>query len=340
MVEPTLVDRERHFVVGGYPAAPSWASDHEGLVRFAHQLLSWRGPVGRSMGLEVPYSPMSPWADPSVLVSTPPESRHVLTMIPETMTAMRTREGYGLASEDEDGRSAAVDGVRGAVEFARSVNAGSGGKVIAIELQSAPREPLTSADALQQSLEELARLESDDVRLWIEHCDARIPGQDFEKGFLSLDDELRVARALELGVLINWGRSAIELRSAERVAEHVEASGDAGLLRGLIFSGVASAATAFGPAWVDAHLPVRGSLNDDPRGAPFESSLLTREYAERALRAADVTDLACVGIKMGVPPGTDDETRLAMLQANVEMIGELVDAVMARAADQDATTPL
>lgn len=335
MVESTSAP-QRHFVVGGYPAAPSWAGDNQGLIRFAHQLLSWRGPVGRSMGLEVPYSTTSPWAEPSVLVSTPPHSRHVLTMIPATMTEMRTREGYGLASDDEEGRRAAVDGVRGAVDFAHSVNAGSGGKVIAIELQSAPREPLASAGALRQSLEELARADLGEVQLWVEHCDARIPGQDFEKGFLSLRDEIGVAGAHELGVLVNWGRSAIELRSAERVTEHVEAAVAAGLLRGLIFSGVASATTEFGPPWVDAHLPVSGSLNDDPRGGSFEPSLLTREHAERALRSADVPDLGCVGIKMGMPPSTDDETRLAMLQANVEMIADLVDVAMQRDTDRDA----
>jgi hypothetical protein len=337
MVDSTSQGSERLFIVGGYPASPSWAADHQGLVRFVHQLLSWQSPADRSMGLEVPYASTSPWAEPSVLGSTPPTSRHVLTMIPATMTELRSREGYGLASEDEEGRHAAVHDVRGAVEFAQRVNAGSGGKVTAIEIQSAPREPLASADALRRSMEDLAHADLGDVRLWVEHCDARIPGQDFEKGFLSLEDELGVVGTQEgLGVLINWGRSAIELRSAERVTEHVEAAVDAGLLQALIFSGVAAATTEYGPPWADAHLPVKGSLDGD--GAVFDSSLLTRERAERALRAAGLRDLACVGIKMGMPKGTPDEARLAMLQANVEMIAGLVDVEMQRAADVDRTT--
>ena len=246
-------------------------------------------------------------------------------MIPATMTEMRSREGYGLASDDADGRRSAVEDVRGAVEFAEVVNSGSGGNVIAIEVQSAPRDPLSSVDAFRRSTEELARM-GGDVRVWIEHCDTRIPGQDFEKGFLSLDDELGVAAARGLGMLVNWGRSAIELRSADRVTEHVHAAADAGVLRALIFSGVASAPTDYGPSWVDAHLPVKGSLDGDARGAVFDSSLLTKAHAVDALRAANVSDLECVGLKMGMPPGTPDDLRMAMLQANVELIADLVDA--------------
>ncbi|MEX1005971.1 MAG: DUF4862 family protein [Acidimicrobiia bacterium] len=328
---------ERHFVVGGYPAAPSWSGDHQGLIRFANQLLSWRGPRGRSIGLEVPYTPSSPWAEPSVLVSTPPTSRHVLTMIPATMTELRTREGYGLASRDEEGRRSAVDHVRRALEFVHTVNTGTGGKVTAIELQSAPRDPFVSSEAFRQSLQELALPDLGDVALWVEHSDARIPGQDHEKGFLALEAEIGVASSEGLGVLINWGRSAIELRDPERVAEHVETAADAGLLRGLIFSGVASAATEYGHPWVDAHLPVKDSL-DGEDAEVFESSLLTREYVGRALRAADVASLDCVGIKMGMPPGTNDQTRLAMLQANVELIADLVDDATSQATERGVTT--
>ena len=269
----------------------------------------------------------SPWADPAVLGSTPPTSRHVLTMIPATMTAMRSREGYGLASEEEEGRRSAVEDVRGALEFAELVNSGAGGRVIAIEIQSAPRDPLASVDAFRRSTEELARMvQGGDVRLWIEHCDTRIPGQHFEKGFLSLDDELDVAAAGGLGMLINWGRSAIELRSADRVTEHLRAAAGAGVLRGLVFSGVASEPTDFGHAWVDAHLPVAGSLDDEAAGrAVVDASLLTRVHAIDALRAAGVSDLECVGLKMGMPPGTPDDLRMAMLQTNVELIADLVD---------------
>lgn len=338
-VESTPTQAEQLFIVGGYPASPSWATDPDGLIRFVHQLLGWRGPLGRSMGLEVPYSAASPWAEPSVLASTPPTSRHVLTMIPATMTELRSREGYGLASVDEDGRRAAVTDVRGAMDFARLVNAGPGGDVVAIEVQSAPREPLASRDAFQRSMEELALVDLDDVRLWIEHCDTRIPGQDFEKGFLSLSDELDVAGAGGQGVLVNWGRSAIEVRSADRVTEHVQAAARSGALRALVFSGVAPVSTGYGPAWVDAHLPVQGSLEGDVGGAVFDASLLTPDHATRAMRAANLPELECVGIKMGMPPGTPDEARLAMLQANTELISALVDAEMQRATGRDASPP-
>lgn len=325
----------RHFLIGGYPAAPSWAGDSGGVIRFTEELLGWRGPVGRSLGLEVPYAAASPWADPSVLAATPSTSRHVLTMIPTTMTELRSRAEYGLASIDDDGRRAAVADVRRAVEFARVVNAGNGGLVVAIELQSAPRSPRASAQALGRSLEELARLELDGVRLWVEHCDAQVRGQDFGKGFLSLDDEIGLADHTGHGIVLNWGRSAIELRSADRVTEHVAVTAAAGALRGLMFSGVASEPTDYGPPWVDAHLPVTGSLGDDPRGAVFDASLLTTDLVERALGVVGGLDLACVGIKMGMPAGTPDGARLAMLQANVELIAGLVDVAPAPDGEQD-----
>ena len=310
----------RHFIVGGYPASPSWAGDAAGLRRFSDQMLAWDGPSDHTMGLEVPYLATSPWTDPSVLLATPPESRHVLTMIPATMTELRSRPEYGLASVEGDGRRAAVEDVRGAIEFAREINAGSGGKVIALEVQSAPRAPHASPDAFRRSIEELADHDRGEVQLWIEHCDAR--DEDFEKGFLPLIDELVVAVDRGVGVLINWGRSAIELRSAERVTEHVGAAAEAGVLRGLIFSGVASEPTEYGHAWVDAHLPVRGSLGSD--SSVVDTSLLTREHVDRALRVAGGPDL--VGIKMGMPRETADDARLTMLRANVELIAEAVDA--------------
>jgi hypothetical protein len=212
------------------------------------------------------------------------------------------------------------------------VNAGPGGRVIAIEVQSAPRAPLASAEAFGRSIEDLTRVDLDGVELWVEHCDARVPDQAFEKGFLSLDDEIRLAGAHGLGVLLNWGRSAIELRSADRVTEHVQAAVEAGALRGLIFSGVASVPTEYGPPWVDAHLPVEGSIDGDSL-TEADSSLLTPAQVEHSLRIADVPGLACVGIKMGMPPATPDDARMAMLQANVEMVAALVEAEMLKDAN-------
>jgi hypothetical protein len=136
------------------------------------------------------------------------------------------------------------------------------------------------------------------VKIVIEHCDAFISGQHPEKGFLSLSDEIAAIQSsgCEVGILINWGRSAIEFRDASRVVEHIESAKSANLLQGLIFSGASSAEGLFGYPWIDAHHPFRKSENHN-FGDP--ESLLTEELAKAAMRAAG--EIPLLGIKMGWP---------------------------------------
>ncbi len=156
----------------------------------------------------------------------------------------------------------------------------------AIELQTAPART-GSAEALARSLTEIAAWDWSGAAILIEHCDALVPGHEPEKGFLSLADELAVARELGLGVLINWARSVIETRSPDGAVAHVTEAGD--LLGGLMFSGVADRQVRDYPAWVDAHLPP----------APREpASLLTADEIARTRAAAASTGL--LGAKVGV----------------------------------------
>ncbi|QNA93775.1 DUF4862 family protein [Microbacterium sp. Se63.02b] len=63
------------------------------------------------------------------------------------------------------------------------------------------------------------------------------------------------------GQSVNWGRSAIEGRSARTPVEHVRHLVRAGTLSGLMFSGAPSTAGPLGAAWDDLHNPLR---SDDP----------------------------------------------------------------------------
>src|SRR5690606_22847795 len=101
----------------------------------------------------------------------------------------------------------------------------------------------------------------DDVEVVIEHCDAQREGRPFEKGFLELSDELAAIQRIgdsRLGITINWGRSGIEGQSAEYVTGQIAQTAAAGALKGLMFSGVATEAGEWGPAWEDSHLAPRG----------------------------------------------------------------------------------
>lgn len=259
-------------IAGAYPAAPTDPVDRS---TFLHHLAD-SDLVG---GLELPFVDDEGRWTPREL---PGDWSHVVTAAPGTAIRARADAAYGLASTDEDGRQRAV---ATAAEL-RDAIVRSGLTVAAIELQTAPART-GSAEALARSLTEIAAWDWSGAAILIEHCDALVPGHEPEKGFLSLADELAVARELGLGVLINWARSVIETRSPDGAVAHVTEAGD--LLGGLMFSGVADRQVRDYPAWVDAHLPP----------APREpASLLTADEIARTRAAAASTGL--LGAKVGV----------------------------------------
>ena len=78
---------------------------------------------------------------------------------------------------------------------------------------------------------------------------------------------------------------------------------DAGVLGGVMLSGAGPDATQYGPAWGDAHLPLR---NDEP------TSLLTTDLVGSFLDAARGLQ-AYQGIKIQTPADATVERRLAMI---------------------------
>ena len=163
--------------------------------------------------------------------------------------------------------------------------------VSAIEVHSAPtpHDAASARSALARSLDTITGWDWDGAQILLEHVDAKVQGHAPSKGFLSLEDEIDVISegSLPVGVLINWGRSAIELRSAARVVDHVAMARESGVLRGLIFSGASAVATDYGEAWADQHLPPSSHERD---------SLLTAEMMDDALRVAGPLDYT--GVKM------------------------------------------
>ena len=117
----------------------------------------------------------------------------IVTGIPGTAGHNAKDPDFGFASPDEAGRQRALDWARGeAAAVARMV--GEGHRIRAVQLHSAPTGK-ADADAFAQSLLEMAGWDWGGAALWIEHCDAWVEGQEPNKGYLTLDQELAVLDA-------------------------------------------------------------------------------------------------------------------------------------------------
>ena len=266
----------------------------------------------------------------------------VVTSIPGTMAALSRDATYGLASSNADGRTSALAGAENLRRGIHHLNQAAGRRVVShVELHGAPRAgaarpgppgvqaPPSSPASLERSLAEIAGWDWDGVDLLLEHVDARMPGHTPAKGFLRLDDEIAVIERgqLPVGILLNWGRSAIELRDPDAVAAQVERVRDAGLLRGLMFSGASAgasgtqataAAGSWGEAWADQHLPPASAGRASAGGAQDGGSLLTTERMTEALAVAG--DLDVLGLKIG--------TREPNQQATLEMVRQAIETVV------------
>lgn len=263
-------------------------------------------------GLEVPLAAASAgqaWWDQHVDAAWD----LVVTAVPTVMQRLAQDPGYGLASDHEDGRRAALDDVAAAAALARDLAQRSGrARVGAVQVHSAPRAPRGTREALARSLDAIDRLDLAGALVTIEHCDATRPGRAPEKGFLEVDDELAVLAGRSQRLTVNWGRSAIEGRSATTPVDHVRAAAAAGLLGGVMFSGATDVATAWGPAWQDGHIAPRG---DDPALAASSESLLGRDEVRATLDAA-AGSAAYVGVKITVHPDLSDPAgRVAVARA-------------------------
>ena len=270
-------------------------------------------------GLEVPWTGSLGVADlAEVLSTTRPDWRIVVTSLPGTMARVAGQTTFGLASPDPDGRRAAMADVANLRSAVESLNDELGSAVVsAIEVHSAPAgdDELSGRSALARSLDTIVEWDWDGAQILLEHVDAKVAGHAPAKGFLSLEDELDVIaeNSVPVGILINWGRSAIELRDAGQVIDHLAMAREAGVLKGLIFSGVSAVTTAYGAAWADQHLPP----------SPQESeSLLTAELMEDALRVAGPLDFT--GVKMSWR-GTSLEDGTVMLLRAAHTVAAISD---------------
>ena len=233
----------------------------------------------------------------------------VFTCIPGIMTALSHNPLFGLASDDEAGRAAALEFMRQACAAIGKLNAHLGRPAVtAIQIQTAPARHKASSSkaALLASLKTMLSWDWHGARILIEHCDAYVPEHTPSKGFLALSDELAVLTEInrsvpaqqQLGVVINWGRSVFETRRVAGALEHIQQAKAAGLLSGLMFSGVSDKDSEFG-AWRDSHQPPQQSAAV-PYGEP--GSWMSEQTMQQCLAACNAAELLVLGAKIGIRP--------------------------------------
>jgi len=293
------------YFIGAYAASPNTTGwDPELEARYYARLRALPG----VKGLEHPFlGRLHPHDDAWFVRHIDPNWRFVFTCIPGVMAAMANNPPVGLASDDPVGREAALAFVRQARDAIAALNAACGRRVVdAIEIHSAPDQTraASSVAALTASLATLVQWDWQGARLVIEHCDAHVPGQVASKGFLSLADEIAAIETTnarygsQLGIVVNWGRSVLEARSAEGALQHIQLAKQHGLLAGLMFSGASGQDTPYG-AWRDSHMPPAPGVAG---GIGAEGSLLTDAALQDCLRASDGGQLPILGLKIGIRP--------------------------------------
>jgi hypothetical protein len=309
-------------IIGAYAASPSaggWNLQNESEYYAGIRKMAWVG------GLEIPFLGTLHTHDPEwFLEQLSPQWNSVITPIPGVMNTLVQDPTFGLASVDDSGRQRAVDYVHSVLLAVQKMNRFFSKQVVsAVELHSAPTlgKPGvgSSVECFAQSLSEIRAWNWEGAHLSVEHCDRFTANQIPAKGFLSLEEELQgIALAsgpTPIGILINWGRSAIEGRAASHVEAHIRLAKKAGALNGLIFSGATQDNPLYGN-WADSH-------------APFETpgSVLTQQNARACVRLAEAEKLRVFGFKMqSLPKSLGVRERLEFLQKNAELCLSLLKA--------------
>jgi hypothetical protein len=281
--------------VGAYAASASLDEEAETAL--------YAGLAGMGVaGLEQPFFGTLHRRDEGWLVGQiRPDWTLVVTALPGEMDRLDADKHFGLASADPDGRERAVDFLEAARLSVLKLHRALGRRAVrAVMVHSAPRlggsGAKSSLEAFADSLTELRGRDWQGAGLLVEHCDAAVPGRTPDKGFLRIEDDVMAVKlssgATPAAVAINWGRSALETRTAEGPLAHIGRAVQAELLGGLFFSGISPNHPEYG-SWRDSHVPFATSC---------PGSLLTPAYAKAALAAAPSCPI--VGLKLQTKPAS------------------------------------
>ncbi|WP_333607485.1 DUF4862 family protein [Arsukibacterium sp.] len=315
------------YYVGAYAASPNHSEWNPARETAFYQQLKVLPNV---KGLEHPFlSALHQHDDNWFLANIDPSWDYVFTCIPGIMNALGQNPLFGIASNDEAGRQAALGFMQQACAAIAKLNAHLGRQAVrAIQIQTAParHKAHSSKAALAASINTMLSWDWQGAKIVIEHCDAYVDSHAPSKGFLALTDELEVLTQLnanlpaaqQLGMVINWGRSVFETRRVAGALEHIKAAQAAGLLSGVMFSGVSDQDSAYG-AWRDSHQPPRRS-EQVVHGEP--GSWMTEQAMHQCLAACSYArQLFVLGVKIGIRPlAADIAERIGYLRDTLAIL--------------------
>ncbi|MCR9203298.1 MAG: DUF4862 family protein [Halobacteriovoraceae bacterium] len=302
------------FFLGIYASSPcifSWNKEKE--IKF---ITAMRGVIESVDGIEMPF-----WASDNIHPHDMDFYREyyqvnwpfVLTLIPGNMKMLGSNPHFGLASDDEMGRMKAIQYYKKANEIYHEITGGEEKrKVPFVQLVTSPSYPVKgvsrSSESLKKSLKEISSWNWKGTKLSIEHSDSANERGEFQKGFMDLKDEIEVIKELnnegaDIGITLNWGRSAIEGKSAKTPLEHIDLVASEHLLRGFIFSGAAHSGPDYG-GWKDLHAPVQTG----PAGELIaKDSLLTLDAVHKSVEVLKNSSLEYWGAKVLLAPPEEVE---------------------------------
>tara|TARA_B100000767_G_C19776883_1_gene543108 strand:- start:3495 stop:4463 length:969 start_codon:yes stop_codon:yes gene_type:complete len=319
------------YIIGAYATAPSLAISDKGLEKKFYEKLIDSIPQIR--GLEIPFwgEEIHQFGSSFLLDIINPKWENVLTCIPGTMSYLAKEPSFGLASDNSKGRKNAIAMYKRVNDMLKKMNDQYGRKsIIAVQIVTAPSMGKSgvrsSVDSFMNSLDQIMSWDWDGARIVVEHCDRFSPHQPFEKGFLSIEDEikglLKISNQYNIGLTINWARSAIEGRSMNTPIQHLKLASSNKILSGLIFSGVSKSDELYGE-WKDTHMPFAKSYNSTYYE---EKSLLTKENIKQTLASINLEELDYLGVKLLSMPieKNDVERRVGINLSAISILDQIL----------------
>ncbi|MFT5851986.1 MAG: hypothetical protein ACI87J_001961 [Colwellia sp.] len=317
------------YIIGAYATAPSTEKWHQGLETEYYQALK---AIDSIAGLEHPFTgKLHPYDDDWFLENIDKDWLFVFTSIPGVMGNLAKNPHFGIASTNEEGRQAALAFYQQAQQAILKLNNYSDKQSVSfIKIHTAPKitaSTHSSIEALQASLETMQSWDWHGAKLVIEHCDAHIVGQEAEKGFMLLEDEITAIKHVnsrlnsDIGISINWGRSAIETRSSRGPLLHIKQAYQTGLLKGIIFSGASGVEGPYGQ-WKDTHMPPEQAFSI-PSFA--QGSNLTIEQIENSLQQCNYDQLDFIGAKISISPNQASVAkRLSYIKSLITLLDKVI----------------
>lgn len=323
------------FIVGAYATSPtllSWNEKKE--INFIQAIRTTLNPI---YGLELPfYGDSIHLHDETLFLSLLDKNwNYVMTSLPGVMMALENNIHFGLASDNINGRKEAINFYKQATQSIKKINRYFGtNKVHYISLATAPSlksEGVSSSmNSLEISLEELLSFDWSGAKIVIEHCDSgRIDNP--VKGFLSIEEEIEVIQKInskynaDIGLSINWARSAIEFRNEDGANKHIKKVLESNMLSGLIFSGTGSRESEYGK-WSDLHMPV---AKENYITNYENTSLLSKKNIYNCLIDSNYESLDYIGIKVLAMPISDAtlERRIGINRDAMNVINQAIKEI-------------